>query len=94
MYYALVWIGAFGDTQTAWLLAVLLCLNEGERAGLGWATSWGSSWIAMVFHTVPSPRLFRVYIRRARVLAEEGGWDSQLAQAALVTGMYDFLDRR
>ena len=90
VYFALAWIGAFGDTQTAWLLAVLLCLNEGERAGLGWATSWGSSWIAIVFNTVPSPRLFRVYIQRARVQAEEGGWDSQLAQAALATGMFEY----
>ncbi len=89
-YHTLVWIGAFGDTQTAWLLAVLLCLNEGERAGLGWAASWGSSWIAMALHTVPSPRLFRAYIRRAGVLAEEGGWDSQLAEAAMVAGMYAF----
>ena len=44
----------------------------------------------MVLHTVPSPRLFRVYIRRARVLAERGGWDLQLAQAALVAGMYAY----
>ena len=90
VYYTLVWIGAFGDTRTTWLLGVLLCLNEGERAGLGWAISWGSSWIAMLLHTLPSPRLFRVYIRRARVLAEKGGWDLQLAQAALVAGMYAY----
>ena len=73
-----------------WLLGVLLCLNEGESAGLGWAASWGASWMAMILHTVPSRRLFRVYIRRARALAEQGGWDHQLAQAALVTGMCDF----
>ena len=89
-YFALAWIVALGGAQTAWLLAVLLCLNEGERAGLGWATSWGSSWIAMALHTVPSPRLFRVYVRRARVLAEQGRWDFQLALAALVTGMSAF----
>ena len=81
-------------SQTEWLLAVLLCLNEGERAGLGWAASWGSSWIAMALQTMPSRRLFRAYIRRARVLAEQGGWESQLAQAALIAGMYAFLDRR
>ena len=90
VYYTLVWIGAFGGSQTAWLLAVLLCLNEGERAGLGWAASWGSSWLAMALHTLPSPRLFRAYIRRARVLAEQGGWDLQLAQAALIAGMSAF----
>ena len=38
-------------------------------------------------HDAESRRLFRAYIRRARALAEQGGWDYQLAQAALVTGM-------
>ena len=94
VYYALAWIGAFGGTQTAWLLAVLLCLNEGERAGLGWAASWGSSWIAMALHTVPSPRLFRAYIRRARVLAEQGGWDSPARPGRPDRRHVRFLDRR
>ena len=89
VYRTLVLSNMFSDISV-WLLASLLYLNEGESAGLGWVASGGASWMAMMFHTVPAPRLFRFYIRRARILAEEGGWDSELAQVAFVTGMYSF----
>ena len=91
VYYTLVWIGAFGDTRTTWLLGVLLCLNEGERAGLGWATSWGSSWIAMAPAHRAVPTALSAPTSGARVCwRNKEGWDLQLAQAALVAGMYAY----
>jgi class 3 adenylate cyclase len=89
VYYALVWTNMFADVNV-WLLGLLLLLNEGERARLEWAASGGASGMAMLSHTIPSRWLFRVYIRRARALAGQGGLDYQLAQAALVTGMYKY----
>lgn len=89
VYYALVWTTMFADVNV-WLLGVLLCLNEGEHAGLEWAASAGASGMAMLSHTIPSRWLFRLYIRRACALAEQGGLDYQRAQAALVTGMCEY----
>jgi class 3 adenylate cyclase/tetratricopeptide (TPR) repeat protein len=88
IYYTLVWSNMLAEPSVM-LLGALFCLNVGERAGLQWAASWGASWIALALQTLGSRRLFGVFIRHARSLAEEDGLDRQLAQAAWVSGMYE-----
>ena len=64
--------------------------ERGERAGIDWAASAGASGMAMVAHTLSFQWPFRVYISRARTLAEHSGQNPQLAQTELVTGMWAY----
>ena len=88
-YDVLVWTNAMAQAGV-WLLAVMLCLNLGERARLDWAASSGASGVAMALQTLASTRLYGVYMRRARSLAERGGNDHELAQATFVGAMHTF----
>jgi class 3 adenylate cyclase/tetratricopeptide (TPR) repeat protein len=89
VYETLVWANMMSDLNV-WLLGLLWILNEGESFGLDWAASQGSSGMAMLAHVAPSRWLFRLYIRRARALAEREHLDHEMAQADLITGMFTY----
>ena len=89
VYQPLGWIEGFAR-QWRFLLISLIQLNVAEKAGLGWAVSFGASGMGMICMVLGLQGPCRSYIGRARQLAERGGWPAQMAQADLIACMYEF----